>query len=427
MGKTIAEKILSNHANLSLKALDVAVCDVDFCYSQDGTSTLVIDSFNAFNEGQNKNPFPKYHMVIDHSAPSPSQSISRVHDKMRKFCKQYNLVCHDIGEGVCHEVIANQADVLPGQLICGADSHTCTLGAFGAFATGMGSTDIALILSSGGKNWFKVPESIKINLHNKLPKGVYAKDLVLYIAGMLKADGCTYKCLEYHGKGVNTLSMDARFTVSNMSVEVGAKAGIFMPDDITFEWLNKRERLNKHFTKSEFKDCYPDSDATYWKEIDIDLEKIVPQIAKPHRVDNTCEVTKVLGTKIDQVFIGTCTNGRLEDLRIASKILENQKVNAETRLIIAPASKDIYIKAIKEGIINILVRAGGCVITPGCGPCVGTHSGVPAKGENVLSTANRNFKGRMGNPDSYIYLASPATAAYSSIKGKISDPREIYK
>lgn len=426
MGKTIAEKILSKHANENLHSLDIAICDVDFCYSQDGTSTLVIDSFNAFNKGHQVNPFLKYNMVIDHSSPSPSQGVSRIHNKMRDFCKKYNLVCHDIGHGVCHEVIASNVNILPGDLICGADSHTCTLGALGAFATGMGSTDIALILSTQGKNWFKVPESIKINLDNSLSKEVYAKDLILHIAGIVKADGYTYKSLEYHGDGVGTLNMDSRFTVANMSVEIGAKTGIFMPDDITFQWLKEMNRVEEKGDRdNRFGNCFPDSDAVYQEEIDIDLSDVVPCVGKPHRVDNVCSVSDVEGTNIDQVYVGTCTNGRLEDLRIVSEILRGKKVNKKTRLIVAPASKDIYIKAMEEGIIESIVKAGGCVVTPGCGPCVGTHNGVPAKGENVLSTANRNFKGRMGNPDAYIYLASPATAAYSSIKGEISDPREL--
>jgi len=422
MGKTIAEKILSQHANKDLKALDMAVCDVDFCYSQDGTSTLVIDSFNALFEGD-KIPFSEYRMVIDHSAPSPSQGVSRIHNKMRKFCDKYDVVCHDIGEGVCHEVIASKAGILPGQLICGADSHTCTLGALGAFATGMGSTDIALILSSG-QNWFRVPENIKFNLQGSLRQGVCSKDIMLYIAGMLGADGCTYKCLEYHGESVKSLSMDSRFTIANMSVEIGAKTGLFLPDEITFKWLEDASGVRP---EGEFNLCYPDDDAIYVKEIDINLDDIKPMISKPHRVDNVSSIEEIEELPINEVYIGTCTNGRLDDLRIAANILKDKKVHSNIRLIIAPASDAIYLKALEEGIIQTLVEAGGCVVAPGCGPCVGTHNGVPADGENILSTANRNFKGRMGNPKAFIYLASPATAAYSSICGKITDPREFFK
>lgn len=419
MRKTIAEKILSSHAKKDLKASDIAICEVDFCYSQDGTSALVIDSFKALYDKE-KLPFSNYHMVIDHSAPSPNQGVSEVHKKMRKFCDAYGVVCHDVGEGVCHEVLASEDIVLPGQLICGADSHTCTLGAVGAFATGMGSTDISLILANG-QNWFKVPETIRFELNGNLSPGVFAKDLILQIIGRLKADGATYKALEYHGEGKKNLDMDARFTIANMSVEMGAKTGIFPPDEVTLQWLKKRKSSRDFYSDL----CHPDEDASYSEVKEINLNKVTPKIAKPHRVDNVCSIGEIEGLSISQVYIGTCTNGRFSDLKVASDILKGNKVHSDTQLIVAPASKEIYLKTIRSGIIENLVQAGACIVVPGCGPCVGTHNGIPSDGENVLSTANRNFKGRMGNPNSFIYLASPATAAYSSIKGEISDPRKI--
>ncbi|MBU4457450.1 MAG: 3-isopropylmalate dehydratase large subunit [Candidatus Omnitrophica bacterium] len=415
MGKTISEKIFSNHCGKEVKAGDVAVCSIDFCFGQDGTSTLIIDSFKKLGVKKvfNKN---KFCMVIDHSSPSPNIGVSEVHKKMRAFAQEHSLNMFDIGCGVCHQVIPEAGILKPGDLVVGADSHTCTYGALGVFSTGMGSTDLAVALASG-KNWFKVPETVKIALKGKPKKGVYSKDVILFIIGKLGADYCTYKAVEFSGSYIKGLSMDARFTISNMAIEMGAKAGLMEPDATTYKYLGSEKR------KAKSEKLKNDKDAKYEEVLEFDVSKITPQVAKPHTVDNVVALNKVKGTRIDEAFIGTCTNGRLEDLKIAASILRGRKVAKYTKLVIAPASRAIFEEAMKKGIISDFVTSGACVVAPGCGPCVGTHNGVPSKGENVISTANRNFKGRMGNPDAFIYLASPATAASSALKGQITDPR----
>ncbi len=416
MPKTVAEKILSKHAGKDLKAGDYALCSVDFCFGQDGTSGLIIDALSKLGVKKliARNRFC---MVIDHSAPSPNIGVSAIHDKMRRFAFENKICLYDIGCGVCHQVIPESGSVLPGDLVAGADSHTCTYGALGALATGFGSTDLAITLASG-KNWFKVPETIKIIIDGKLPKGVYSKDVILHIIGDLGADGCTYNAIEFTGQTINDLSVDARFTISNMAVEAGAKCGIMYPDKKVFDWLKTRGKRTK-------KGLYPDKNANYVSIKRYDVGKLVPKIAKPHTVDNVCNVKDIEGKPIHQAYIGTCTNGRLEDLAIAAKILKGKTIGRDVRLIIAPASRDIYIKAMRKGFIEAFIRAGASIVTPGCGPCVGTHNGIPADGENVISTANRNFKGRMGNTKAFIYLASPATVATSALTGKVTDPRRF--
>ena len=418
MGKTIAEKILSNHAGKDLKAGDLAICDVDFCFGQDGTSGLIIDSFNDL-ENSKVAQKDKFCMIIDHSAPSPNERVSEIHNKMRSFAKKHKVNIYDVGCGVCHQVVPEGGHVTCGDLVVGADSHTCTYGALNVFSTGMGSTDLSIIVASG-KTWFKVPETVKMMVDGKLAKGVYSKDIILHIVGDLKSDGCTYKSIEFSGETIRNLSMDARFTISNMAIEVGAKAGIMEADEKTFDWLEKRCQ----------KPCRPvrsDDDAIYSQIKVYDASKIVPMVAKPHTVDNTATVEEVSDVKINQGYIGTCTNGRLEDLRIAASILKNRKVHPDVRFLVAPASRNIYSQALSEGLITTLIESGAVILTPGCGPCVGTHQGVPSDGEVVISTANRNFKGRMGNPKAFIYLGSPATVAASVIEGKITDPRRYVK
>lgn len=395
------------------------VANIDFCFGQDGTSMLVIDAFRDLGAKKVFNK-DKFCMVIDHSAPSPNIGVSEVHKKMRNFAKEHDLKMFDIGCGVCHQVIPESGLVMPGGLVVGADSHTCTYGALGIFSTGMGSTDVALALATG-KNWFKVPETVKIILKGKTRKGVYSKDVILYIIGKLGANYSTYKAVEFQGEYINSLSMDARFTITNMAIEMGAKAGLIEPDEKTYKWLKEHRLKGKgHEVKS-------DKDAKYSDVLEFDVARITPQVAKPHTVDNVVPINKLKSTKIDQAFLGTCTNGRLEDLAIAYSILKNKKINERVKIIIAPASKDVFQKAMGKGMITEFVRAGACVVAPGCGPCVGTHNGVLSYGEVCISTANRNFKGRMGNPDAFIYLGSPATVAASAIEGKITDPRKYIK
>jgi 3-isopropylmalate/(R)-2-methylmalate dehydratase large subunit len=421
-GKTITEKIFSAHSGKDVKSGDTVVAKIDFCFGQDGTSGLIIDSFAKIGAKKvfDKN---KFCMVIDHSAPSPNIGVSEVHKKMRIFAKENNVKIFDIGCGVCHQVIPESGNVFPGDLVIGADSHTCTYGALGVFSTGMGSTDLAIALASG-KNWFKVPETVKIVLKGKPEKGVYSKDVILYIIGALGADYCTYKTVEFAGDYIRSLSMDARFTITNMAIEMGAKAGIVEPDQTTVKYMRSvLPRFSAAMSK-KILNLKSDNDAVYSEVLEYDVSKIIPQSAKPHTVDNVCPVNKLKNVKIDEAFIGTCTNGRLEDLKIASSILGKRQVHKNVKMIIAPASRAIFEEAIKKGIISDFIKAGACVVAPGCGPCVGTHNDVPSTGENVISTANRNFKGRMGNPDAFIYLASPATVAASAIEGKITDPRK---
>ena len=413
MAKTIIEKILSSHAGKPLYAGDVGICRVDFCFSQDGTSSLVLDALAKFKK--NIVISKRYAMFIDHSSPSPNLGVSKVHSRMRNFSRNSKSMLYDIGCGISHQLVVEEEIAYPGRLILGADSHTSTAGALGCAAFGVGSTDLAVTLVTG-KNWFKVPSTYKIIIKGKIPHGVFSKDIILYIIHRLGSNGATYKAVEFEGEVVRVLSMEARFTITNMTIEFGAKCGIIAPD-------NKVVRFLKNSGVKKYKSVYPDKGAEYEKVLEFDISKISPYLAKPHRVDNGASVEELAGTVINQAYLGTCTNGRIEDLEIAVAILKGKKVNKNVRLLVAPASRKIYNIALKRGIIKVLADSGAIILPPGCGPCVGTHQGVPADGEVVISTANRNFKGRMGNPKAFIYLASPATVAASALTGKITDPR----
>jgi len=414
MSKTIIEKILSSHSNTPLKADDVGICKVDFCFSQDGTSSLVCESVSKFNLPL-KSP-KKYAMFIDHSSPSPSLGVSKVHSGMREFTKKNKNLFYDVGCGISHQLVIEEGIARPGALILGADSHTSTAGVLNAAAFGVGSTDLAVALVTG-KNWFKVPQTYKIIVKGKVPKGVYSKDIVLHIIHKLGANGATYKAVEFCGEVIDNLSLDARFTISNMTIEFGAKCGLIAPDKKVISYLEKQG-------VKKYKLVYPDKDCSYEKVIEFDVSKLSPYVAKPHSVDNGATVEEVKDVVINQAFLGTCTNGRLEDLEIGAKILKGKKVHPQVKLLVAPASRKVFSQALKKGILKVYSEAGAIILPAGCGPCVGTHQGVPADGEVTVSTANRNFKGRMGNPNSFIYLASPATVASSAIKGKIADPRK---
>lgn len=413
MGSTITEKILSLKSGRKVEAGEVVLAEVDFCFGQDGTSALIIDELNRL--GGLKNP-SKFAMFIDHNAPPPLASVANIHQKMRKFARQHNCLLFEPGEGISHQLVPEKGFVVPGELVLGADSHTCTYGALGALSTGVGSTDLAAAAFTG-KLWFKVPTTIKILLKGKLPRFVQAKDLILYLIGQLGADGATYKAVELYGDVISDLEMDDRFTICNMGVEMGAKFMIIPPDEKTIQWT-------KEHSDRPFQVVLADEDATYENILEYDISSLSPMIAKPHRVDNVVPIEEIEGLEIQEVLIGTCTNGRLSDLRSAALLLKDRKVHPDVRLIIAPASRKILQEAIREGIVDIFLSAGAIVLPPGCGPCVGTHQGIPADGEKVLSTANRNFKGRMGNPNAEIYLASPITCAASAIEGKITDPRK---
>jgi 3-isopropylmalate/(R)-2-methylmalate dehydratase large subunit len=416
LGKTIAEKILSKKSGEDAYANDIVVADVDFRMGQDGTSPLAIRAFQAM-KGKGVSAPESAALVIDHSSPSPLEGVSALHTMMRGFAREQGITLYDIGEGVCHQLLPEKGHVGPGSLVVGADSHTCTYGALNAFATGVGSTDLAAALISG-KMWFKAPETIKFICRGTLPPGVYSKDLILFLINEVGADGATYMAAEYTGEAIRQLSVEARFTISNMAIEMGAKAGLMDADQKVMEWVRAH-------SDQRFEAVGSDIDASYYAVKEYDVSGLVPFVAKPHRVDNGAPVDEVAGTPIQQAVLGTCTNGRLEDLSIAARILEGRKVHPDVRLIVAPASRRIYLEAMDAGVLKTLVQAGAAVVTPGCGPCVGTHNGIPSDGENVISTANRNFKGRMANNKAFIYLASPATVAASAVKGEIADPREF--
>lgn len=433
MAKTIIEKILSSHAGKPLEAGDVGICKVDFCFSQDGTTSLVLDSLEK-SKGKIA-VAKKYAMFIDHSSPSPNVGVAKIHSHMRKFSKDNKSLLFDVGCGISHQLVAEEGFAYPGALILGADSHTSTAGALGAASFGVGSTDLAVALTTG-KNWFKVPETYKIIVKGRLPKGVYSKDVILHIIHKLGANGATYKSVEFYGQVIDKISMDARFTITNMTIEFGAKCGLIAPDAKVGAYLRKKGTkkykpvypVRKYPSASHrafSNGIYSDKNCTYEKVIEFDVSKLSPYIAKPHDVDNGARIEEIKGLKIDQAFLGTCTNGRLEDLEIGAKILKGKKVAKSVKLLIAPASREIYLQALQKGLLKVYSEAGAIVLPAGCGPCVGTHQGVPADGEVVISTANRNFKGRMGNPKSFIYLASPATVVASAIKGKIADPRKF--
>jgi 3-isopropylmalate/(R)-2-methylmalate dehydratase large subunit len=416
MGMTIAEKIFSNHCGREVRAGELVVTEVDFMMGQDGTSPLAIKAFRELGGEKVMDP-SRVALVIDHSSPSPLEGVSNLHTMMRTFAAEQGVGIYDVGCGVCHCLLPEQGHVAPGDIVIGADSHTTTYGAINAFSTGVGSTDLAAAMLTG-KLWFKVPSALRLELRGELAVGVYSKDVALFLAGKITADGATYRAVEYGGEVISSLSVEARFTISNMAVEMGAKAGLMEADAKTLEWVSGR--VSRPFTAA-----VPDADAAYDEVREFDLDGLTPQVAEPHRVDRVRPVEELEGTTIQEAVIGTCTNGRLEDLEVAVRILAGRRVSPEVRLIVAPASRQVLVDGMEKGIVQRLIEAGAVFVTPGCGPCVGTHNGVPSDGERVISTANRNFKGRMGNASAFIYLASPATVAASAVAGKITDPRRM--
>lgn len=362
----------------------------------------------------------KIFFILDHWVPAPTIQAAEMHQDARKFAEKYKFV-HNYGyqvdKGICHQVLPEMGFARPGMLIVGSDSHTTTYGAFNCLSTGIGATDVSVVFATG-ELWFKVPESIKINLEGKLSNGVMSKDIILKIIGDISTKGAIYKSLEFHGNGINNISIDGRMTIANMVVEAGAKFGIFPPDEKLKKWLENK-------TDKPFKFIHPDKDAVYEKTLNYDLSDLTPVVAKPSNPGNLANVGEVEGIKIDQAFLGSCTNGRMEDLRIAAKILKGKTLDSKTRMVIIPASKEIYQNALKEGLIEIFINSGAVVGHSTCGPCIGGHLGVLGPGEICISSSNRNFIGRMGSPSSQVYLASPATVAASALKGRITDPREV--
>ena len=410
MGLTLVEKIISNHAGKDVHAGELVISKVDVAAVQDGTGPLTVQEFKKLGVPKLKNP-ERSILFIDHAAPSPRKELSNTHMVLREFAKEYGAVLSDIGAGVCHQRLI-ETFVNPGEVLVGADSHTCTSGALGAFATGMGSTDIAVAMALG-KTWLKVPATFKVVVNGKFRPGVCSKDLMLHFIGMIGADGATYKALEFHGDTIENMSMSERFTLANMAVEAGAKCGLFIADEKTRAFLKERGREDK------FRQILPDKDAVYERIIEINAADVPHTVSCPHTVDNTADVKDLKDVKVNQVFVGTCTNGRIEDLRVVAEILKGKTVNPEVRLLICPASKDVFKQALKEGLIDIFVEANAAILTSGCGPCVGVHAGTLGDGEVCLATQNRNFQGRMGNTKGFIYLASPYVAAYTALRGYI--------
>ena len=415
MSKTLAEKIISRHSKKPVVAGEIAIAEVDIMALQDGTAPLAIKEFEELGIKKLFKP-EKTVFFIDHASPSPRQELSNSHVLIRNFARKMGAVLYDVGDGIIHQIIAERY-ARPGQIIIGADSHSCTAGALTAFATGMGSTDMAVAMATG-RTWFKVPETIRIEIKGRFPKGVFSKDLILSLVRRIGADGATYKALEFHGETVKKMDMSGRLTLANMAVEVGAKVGVFAADAVTQKYLKSQGRAK------DFRAIDADSLARVEKVVKEDVSRLVPLISLPHTVDNVRTVREVEGKKIDQIFIGTCTNGRLEDLEVVARILKGRRCNKRVRTIVTPASRKVYLEAEKKGLMAILIEAGVIIFPPGCGPCVGVHGGILGDNEICLSTQNRNFKGRLGNPQAFIYLASPATAAVSALTGEITDPRK---
>ncbi|MBM3119429.1 MAG: 3-isopropylmalate dehydratase large subunit [Chloroflexi bacterium] len=416
MGKTLSEKILSEKSGVDARAGDIVISPVDLVFVQDTTGPLTIRQFREVKHGRLANP-RQIAIFLDHAIPSPNRQLSNDHQFLRRFAEETGCLIFEGGSGICHQLVAEMF-ANPGDIIVGADSHTVTAGGLGAFATGMGSSDIAVVFALG-KTWFRVPASFKIEVSGKFQKWVGAKDLILHLIGALGADGAAYKALEFNGEAVTHMTISQRLTIANMAVEAGAKVGLFPSDSITKRYLAAQGRANK------YRALHPDADADYERLIAINAAELEPMVAIPHTVDNVVPVHILTGTKIDQVFIGTCTNGRLEDLATAAVILKNKKSHPHVRLIVAPASRQVLTAAMKAGYIETLIGAGATLLPPGCAACLGVHQGVLGDNEACISTANRNFKGRMGNPEASIYLASPATAAASAITSEITDPRKI--
>jgi 3-isopropylmalate/(R)-2-methylmalate dehydratase large subunit len=416
MGKTLAEKILSEKSGLDAKAGDIVIAKVDLAFVQDTTGPLTVRQFQSSGLGKLANA-KRTVLFIDHAAPSPNANLSNDHMLLRDFSRESGCNLSEAGDGVCHQIV-QEAYARPGDVVVGADSHTTTAGGLGAFATGMGSTDVAVAFGLG-KTWFRVPETFKIEITGNFQKGVYPKDLILHLIGKIGADGATYKALEFHGNAIKKMSMSGRFTIANMAVEAGAKAGLFASDETTRGFLEAAGR------GQDYRPLVADADATYEKKIRISAAELEPMVSRPHTVDNTALAKELKGIKVQQVVIGSCTNGRLEDLEVAAAILKGKKPAKNIRLIIAPASRRVLLDAIDAGLIKSFTESGAIILPPGCGPCFGLHLGALGDGEACLATTNRNFEGRMGNPKSFIYLASPATAAATALKGEITDPREV--
>ena len=413
---TMAQKLLAKKAGKAQVVVgEIVSVEPDLAMSHDNAG-LVIKQFRQIGQPQVWNP-DKIVIPLDHRAPAESEKTATAHKSIREFVKEQGIRnFYDIKEGICHQVVIEKGHILPGQLAVGTDSHTTSYGCLGALSTGIGATEMAVVWATG-KIWLRVPESIKIIIDGKMPRGVYAKDVILFIIGQLTVEGASYKSVGFYGETVSRMSVSERFTLCNLSMEMGAKFAVVPFDRVTQKYLSE-------VTSQRYEPILSDSEAIYEKEYIFYVSKLEPQVACPHNVDNVKPVSQVEGIKIDQVVLGSCTNGRLDDLEVAAKILKGKKVNPHVRMLVLPATRTIYSQAIKKGYLQTFLDAGAVILNPGCGPCLGAHEGILAAGEKCLATTNRNFKGRMGSPDSEVYLASPALAAATAIKGEIADPRE---
>ena len=416
MGMTMAEKIIAAAAGvLEVKAGDIHTVEVDRLMSNDGTTHLTIDMYHEKLKHPHIADVDKLVWIVDHNVPADSPKTAASHKKMRDFAKEHGITFYE-GKGVCHQIMMEN-HVRPGELIFGADSHTCAYGALGAFGTGVGCTDYLYAMVTG-KSWLLVPETIRFHLTGKLPEGVYARDLILTIIGRIGANGANYKAMEFGGEGLKTLTMSDRIAICNLCVEAGAKTALMEVDDVAMDYLKERGREPKHLFAS-------DPDAVYAEEYEVDLSQITPIVAKPHFVDNVVNARECAGIHIDEAFLGSCNNGRLEDLRVGAELLKGRKVHPLVRFLVVPASQEVYEKALKEGLIQIFMEAGAIVMNATGSVCWGSCQGVIGEGETLISTGTRNFKGRAGSPDSFVYLASAATVTASAIKGEITTADQL--
>ncbi len=416
-GKTLAEKIIGWHTGEGrVSTGEVVIVKVDYTFSHDAAGPLLINQIGKLKGGTAG--LDKDHTIffIDHAVPSPTKDLSNDQAIVRNYAMGNGLVLSDAGNGICHQVMAEDY-AAPGNLILGTDSHTCTSGGLCAFATGMGATDIAIAMSLR-KTWLRVPESLKVEITGHLPRGVFAKDLILKALSLLGTDGATYKSLEFHGSAIDELDVYGRLTLTNMAVEAGAKTGLIQSDERTRQYLRDFSR------EEQWKEIYPDENASYESEICFNASELEPQVALPNSPDNVKPISEVKDVKVNEVFIGSCTNTRIEDMRTVAQIFKNKEKAKGLKLIVTPSSQKVYLKCVKEGIVEMLMRAGAIVTPAGCGVCFGALGGIPADGDVIFSSSNRNFPGRTGNPKAQTYLGSPATAAATAINGYVSDPRE---
>ncbi len=413
---TLSEEIFSHKLGRRVEQGETVVVDVDRVMSHDTTTPLAIQAFRKLADLNGGRVFDarRSHIVFDHIIPAATIAAATLHRDIRTFAREQDI--NILQEGICHQVMPERGYVTPGDIIVGADSHTCTYGALGAFATGMGSTDIGVAYATG-RSWFRVPHTINVRIDGTLPFGVYAKDVTFEIVRRIGVDGANYRAIEYTGELIEQMSVSERFTLCNMAIEMGGKAGLVAPDATTQAWLRGR-------TEREYPMLAP-RNPHYEQIVEIDASRLQPMIACPPDVNNVTPVEEVEHVQIDQVFLGTCTNGRLDDLAIAANIMRGKTIHPQTRMVVIPASREVYLEAMRLGYLEIFAQAGASVGTPGCGPCIGRHFGVLAPGERALTTMNRNFTGRMGDPTAEIYLGSPATVAATALTGHITDPRHF--